>query len=207
MVESKRPVNPARSHPGPAAGLRRRTRLALIAVLSLLVLVAGTGSTSASSQKDSSLSTDWRLAYTDSIDYQANVFASFNSTPYFIFTEVYDLLLNYNLATGAPDIHNSPAYKYKLTDNGKTITYWLRKGMRWSDGKPFTSADVVFSYKIAHLSNVNCDLHGQHQEHQGARPVRGAAQDEALRRAHPVAPSCQSCPSTSGRRMPRTPTT
>ncbi len=155
MVESKRPVNPARSHPGPTAGLRRRTRLALIAVLSLLVLVAGTGSTSASSKKDSSLSTDWRLAYTDSIDYQANVFASFNSTPYFIFTEVYDLLLNYNLATGAPDIHNSPAYKYKLTDHGKTITYWLHKGMRWSDGKPFTSADVVFSYKVAHLSNVN----------------------------------------------------
>jgi peptide/nickel transport system substrate-binding protein len=154
VVESKRSVNPARSHHGPT-GLRRRTRLGLTGMLAMIVLVAGAGSTSASSQKDSSLSTDWRLAYTDSIDYQANVFASFNATPYFIFTEVYDLLLNYNLATGAPDIHNSPAYKYQLTDNGKTITYWLHKGMRWSDGKPFTSADVVFSYRVAHLSNVN----------------------------------------------------
>ncbi len=35
-------------------------------------------------------STDWKMAFSDAIDFQSNIFASFDSTPYFIFTEVYD---------------------------------------------------------------------------------------------------------------------
>ena len=36
-----------------------------------------------------------------------------------MFTEVYDLLLNYNVPTGAPDLKNSPAYKYKVSKDGR----------------------------------------------------------------------------------------
>ena len=68
------------------------------------------------------------VSYNDAIDYQANVFASYNSTPYFIFTEVYDPPLNYDTKTGAPDPKNSPAYKYTVSPDGKTITYYLRRG-------------------------------------------------------------------------------
>jgi peptide/nickel transport system substrate-binding protein len=32
-----------------------------------------------------------------------------------------------------------------VSSDGRTITYHLRKGVVWSDGAPFTSADVVFS--------------------------------------------------------------
>ncbi|MGH4030079.1 ABC transporter substrate-binding protein [Actinomycetota bacterium Odt1-20B] len=35
----------------------------------------------------------------------------------------------------------------KVTDDGKTYTYELRKGVKFSDGKPFTSKDVVFTYE------------------------------------------------------------
>ncbi|HEY5096372.1 MAG TPA: peptide ABC transporter substrate-binding protein [Candidatus Eremiobacteraceae bacterium] len=34
-----------------------------------------------------------------------------------------------------------------LSADGKTITYRLRHGVTWHDGAPFTSADVVFTYK------------------------------------------------------------
>ena len=143
-----------------------------LTVCLLFLLCAGASSplTSASGDSTSDLSTDFRLSYNDTIDYQANVFASFNSTPYFIFTEVYDLLLNYRISDGGPDTKNSPAYKYTQSKDGKTITYYLRKGLRWSDGKPLTSADVVFSFDMAPYSNVNGDYTDQHRQRQGAQP-------------------------------------
>lgn len=33
-----------------------------------------------------------------------------------------------------------------VSKDGRTITYHLRKGVRWSDGAPFTADDVVFSF-------------------------------------------------------------
>ncbi|MFI6878948.1 ABC transporter substrate-binding protein [Streptomyces sp. NPDC050400] len=35
----------------------------------------------------------------------------------------------------------------KVTDDGRTYTYRLREGVKFSDGKPFTSKDVVFTYE------------------------------------------------------------
>ncbi len=44
------------------------------------------------------------------------------------------------LITAIPDMHNGGVSK-----DGKTITYHLRKGVKWSDGAPFDGDDVVFS--------------------------------------------------------------
>ncbi|MFF4215094.1 ABC transporter substrate-binding protein [Streptomyces nondiastaticus] len=35
----------------------------------------------------------------------------------------------------------------KVTDDGRTYTFALRKGVKFSDGKPFTAQDVVFTYR------------------------------------------------------------
>ncbi|GHF29580.1 hypothetical protein GCM10010218_08430 [Streptomyces mashuensis] len=35
----------------------------------------------------------------------------------------------------------------RVTDDGRTYTYSLRKGVTFSDGKPFTAKDVVFTYR------------------------------------------------------------
>ncbi|MFH8787896.1 ABC transporter substrate-binding protein [Streptomyces roseoverticillatus] len=35
----------------------------------------------------------------------------------------------------------------KVTDDGRTYTFTLRKGVKFSDGKPFTAQDVVFTYR------------------------------------------------------------
>ncbi|MCX8084184.1 MAG: peptide-binding protein [Calditerrivibrio sp.] len=39
------------------------------------------------------------------------------------------------------------AYKWDLSENKKTITFYLRQGVKWHDGKEFTSEDVKFTYE------------------------------------------------------------
>jgi peptide/nickel transport system substrate-binding protein len=41
----------------------------------------------------------------------------------------------------------SVAKAYELTDDGKTYTMHLRKGMKWSDGSPFTTDDFMFWFE------------------------------------------------------------
>ncbi|HEY8314249.1 MAG TPA: peptide ABC transporter substrate-binding protein [Candidatus Baltobacteraceae bacterium] len=45
------------------------------------------------------------------------------------------------LLTIVPDMHNGG-----VSPDGKTIIYHLRKGVKWSDGVPFTADDVVWSF-------------------------------------------------------------
>src|SRR4249919_3791338 len=116
----------------------RRLALALTLLATIAAGQAGPAAADSSDSK-SDLSTDWRLAYNDAIDYQANIFHSYDTTPYFIFTEVYDTLLNYDIKDGSPDLENSPADSYTESKDGLTITYHLRPNLRWSDGKPFTA--------------------------------------------------------------------
>lgn len=40
------------------------------------------------------------------------------------------------------------AERWEWTDAGRTLTFHLREGMRWTDGEPVTSADVRFSYEL-----------------------------------------------------------
>lgn len=54
------------------------------------------------------------------------------------------------------------ARSYELSDNDRVLTLHLRKGMRWSDGQPFTADDVLFwrddVSKSADLSNGSSSL-------------------------------------------------
>jgi peptide/nickel transport system substrate-binding protein len=53
------------------------------------------------------------------------------------------------------DINPIPglATKWEMSPDGKAITFVLREGVKWHDGKPFTSADVAFS--LATLKKVH----------------------------------------------------
>jgi peptide/nickel transport system substrate-binding protein len=46
------------------------------------------------------------------------------------------------LAAEVPSVENGG-----ITNDGKTITYTLQDGVTWSDGDPFTSADVLFTWQ------------------------------------------------------------
>ncbi|WP_050983033.1 ABC transporter substrate-binding protein [Cupriavidus basilensis] len=51
------------------------------------------------------------------------------------------------LLTYGPDLKPRPelAKSWKVSPDGLTYTFELQSGVKWHDGKPFTSADVVFS--------------------------------------------------------------
>ena len=38
------------------------------------------------------------------------------------------------------------ATSWKIEDNGRIYTFYLRQGVRWSDGHPFTADDIIFWY-------------------------------------------------------------
>jgi len=47
------------------------------------------------------------------------------------------------------------ASHWEIQDEGRTYTFWLRKGVHWSDGRPFSVDDILFWYD--HILN-NADL-------------------------------------------------
>src|SRR5205823_12136779 len=50
----------------------------------------------------------------------------------------------------------SLARDWKVSDDGKTTTIFLRRGSKWSDGKPFTADDFMFWYQDIYLNkNIN----------------------------------------------------
>jgi len=75
-------------------------------------------------------------------------FNPFNSTVQFLtFGPIYEELVFVNeLKSGAP----TPwlASKYAWSDHAKKLTFTIRKGVKWSDGKPLTAADVLFTFQL-----------------------------------------------------------
>ncbi|MGI6208143.1 MAG: ABC transporter substrate-binding protein [Anaerolineae bacterium] len=57
----------------------------------------------------------------------------------------YENLIRY--AKDGNTIINNLAKDYEVNDEGTEFTFYLREGMRWSDGAPFTADDFVFYYE------------------------------------------------------------
>jgi len=38
------------------------------------------------------------------------------------------------------------ASRWEIADGGRSYTFWLRRGVRWSDGQPFSADDLLFWY-------------------------------------------------------------
>src|SRR5215218_3386866 len=56
----------------------------------------------------------------------------------------YEQLMRYT--PGYDAVIPNVAESVKASDDGKEYTFTLRKGLKWSDGSPFTSEDVLFWY-------------------------------------------------------------
>lgn len=54
----------------------------------------------------------------------------------------YESLVRWNVA-GTEVIPNI-AESWEVSDEGRTYTFKLREGLKWSDGQPFTTADILF---------------------------------------------------------------
>lgn len=71
---------------------------------------------------------------------------------------VYEPLVIFNDYDGGKPVFRL-ATAYKFADDLKSITYTLRDGVKWSDGKPLTSADMKFTLEMM-LKNPAVDTVG-----------------------------------------------
>ncbi len=60
---------------------------------------------------------------------------------------IYEPLLQFDDVQ--PGVQPWLATKYAWSDGGKTITFTIRQGVKWSNGTAMTAADVAFSYQLA----------------------------------------------------------
>ena len=77
--------------------------------------------------------------------------ANSSTFPGIVSTKIHEGLLKYDMnMKPLPSL----ATTWSVSPDGKTVTFQLRKGVTWHDGKPFTSADVKFSlekvWKVLH---------------------------------------------------------
>lgn len=84
-----------------------------------------------------------RIGVTEDLD-TLNPFTSNTASSYEIFLLTYDPLVAFdkNLESA-----KSLAESWKMSDDGLTWTFNLKKDIKWQDGEPFTAADVKFSYE------------------------------------------------------------
>ena len=65
---------------------------------------------------------------------------------------VTESIIRYNSdGTYAPNVIKS----YEYSDDYKTWTFYLREGMKWSDGNDFNADDVTFWYYMCHANNFS----------------------------------------------------
>jgi peptide/nickel transport system substrate-binding protein len=60
----------------------------------------------------------------------------------------YEPLLMFNMMNPKQPPIPWLASTYKWTDGGKTLTFTIRSGVRWSDGQPLTGDDVAFTFNL-----------------------------------------------------------
>ncbi|PKK91515.1 MAG: peptide-binding protein [Candidatus Wallbacteria bacterium HGW-Wallbacteria-1] len=65
-----------------------------------------------------------------------------------IISMLFNGLVKYNREQNIAADLCDPETPWEISEDGKTITFHLRKGVTWHDGTPFTSSDVVFTYEI-----------------------------------------------------------
>jgi peptide/nickel transport system substrate-binding protein len=63
---------------------------------------------------------------------------------------MYDNLIRWNKE--GSDFVPNVAKSWDVSDDGTVFTFYLREGMKWSDGEPFTADDILF-YVVDHLGN------------------------------------------------------
>ena len=121
-----------------------RRLLGVATVLAVLVAAGcggsstgGTGGTSG--VKEGGIFTEGTTNYIDTL----NPFNYIEAQSVTAYQEVYPTLIQYG--PGLKDIVPSYAKSWDTSSDGKTITFHLYPGGKWSDGKPLTSADVAWT--------------------------------------------------------------
>ncbi|MGV8153078.1 MAG: ABC transporter substrate-binding protein [Alkaliphilus sp.] len=71
-----------------------------------------------------------------------------------LYTDLYDSLalspMFDSMLKMTPDLEFVPsmADKFEVSEDSKTLTFWLKEGLTWHDGKPVTTADVQYTFEM-----------------------------------------------------------
>src|SRR5215469_3905010 len=144
-------------------GTPRGRRLAAIAASGFLVAgIAACGSSSSHAGGGSAAKSPTLVMESSSETTMTQNFNPFNTTaPIYAMGAdglVYEPLIQFNLAA-PPKYYPWLATGYTWGPGGKSITFPIRTGVKWSDGQAFTPADVVFTYDLL-MKNSKINLQG-----------------------------------------------
>src|SRR5579885_2152277 len=119
---------------------RVRMSLLLLVVASVAAAVwagAGTGASGTSVTISNEQGTTWTCGFNP---LNANLVS-------LSFGPVYEPLVYVNpLKSGATTPWLASAYAW--SNKNRTLTFTIRSGVKWSDGQPFTAADVLYTFKL-----------------------------------------------------------
>lgn len=111
-----------------------------LAVLLVVSLAACGGAPTENASAGNAL----RVGWTSEID-TMNPFTSFSTEALQPICLVYEPLITYG--TDLEPVHKL-AESFEYSEDGCVVTYHLRQDVKWHDGEPFTSADVVGTYNL-----------------------------------------------------------
>jgi len=135
-------MSPNPASPGKAKTRTKTVTLSLLAALLLVLAACGGGSTAKTGPKSTILTIipspngDFTEAFSP---YGSNV-------SYGAKGMIYETLLFFNGMDGS--VKPWLAQSYDVAPDAKSVTFHLRQDVKWSDGTPFTSADVVFTLNM-----------------------------------------------------------
>lgn len=136
-----------------------KSKVALFLVIAMIIMsftACGNKSSSTNgSDKSSNKSKGTLLVGIESDPTTYNEDAKTDDYAYYIDQNIFNRLvkIDYNNSI-LPDL----AETWKISDDGLTYTFNLAKGVKWHDGKPFTSADVKYTYdQIINNKGVSVD--------------------------------------------------
>jgi peptide/nickel transport system substrate-binding protein len=124
-------------------------RICAVALAAATILLAGACSSSSSSHSaaGSSSSGTLTIAFGNNTPFTDD-FNPFSPTTQLPATGlIYEPLWFFDMADSS-QTHPWLATSYAWSNGGKTLTFDLRQGVKWSDGTPFTSADVAYTFNL-----------------------------------------------------------
>jgi peptide/nickel transport system substrate-binding protein len=128
--------------PGKAKIQMKTAVFSLLALLLIVLAACGQGGSTPSKSTSSVLT----IVPSPKGDF-TNGFSPYSSSSnYGSQGMIYETLLFFNRMNS--EVKPWLAQSYNFSSDAKTLTFQLRTGVKWSDGQPFTSADVVFTLEM-----------------------------------------------------------
>lgn len=104
------------------------------------------------------------LATPDDLSSYNIIRATDNATSDVIWFNVFRCLVDYRNGADPPDYDSGVCTRWEQSPDAKQWTFHLRRGVRWSDGTPFTADDVIFTYNVVRDPNVQTPIRDMFRE-------------------------------------------